>query len=151
MPNQKPPTCQGCPLYGDGLGWVPDVLRPVSTLVITMFPTTYEATRGVPRVGVTVDKYVADYERYAGSEPLSYANVVRCRAQRGTKLPTGVKLREGALFCRQYDIIPPETKVLVFQGEDVVKHLAPDVPKPLTWRGFLLQKGDINHERPNDF
>ena len=145
MPLQKPNSCSSCPLYGDGLGWVPDSLRESSeVLVITMFPTQYEATKGEARIGMTVEEYVRDYEKYAGPVVTSYANVVRCRGQRGVKLPTGAKLREGALFCRQYDRIPPKTKLVVFQGVDVAKHLTPEIKYPINWRGFLLQRGETN-------
>ncbi len=147
MPEQKPSSCQQCPLYGDGLGWVPDLIREsAEVLVITMFPSQYEATQGVPRIGIAVEEYQREYERYAGPVTMSYANVVRCRGQRGTKLPTGARLREGALYCRQYDYIPETTKLVVYQGIDVAKHLTPTLEYPLGWRGFLLARKEESND-----
>lgn len=141
----KPEKCKNCSLFADGLGFVPDLIRETSeVLVITMFPTTSEARTGNPREGMDIDQYVREYERFAGPVTMSYANVVRCRAQRGVKLPTGSRLKAGAAFCRQYDRIPPETKLVVFNGKDVVTHLHPETKNPENWRGFLLQRGEFN-------
>ncbi len=127
------------------LGFVADDLKETSTvLVISMFPTQYEATKGEARVGMTVEEYERDYAKYAGPVVASYANVVRCRGPRGVKLPTGKKLKDGALYCRQYDSVPPLTQLVVFQGIDVARHLAPTVKNPIGWRGFLLQRGLTN-------
>ena len=141
----KPKECSLCVLAGDMNGFVPDkLIEGAPVMAITMFPSQWESTKGTAREGLTVQDYEQQFEKYAGTVSKSYANVVRCRAQKGVKLPTGKKLREGALFCRQYDKIPESTKLVVFVGEDVAKHLRPDVPKPLTWRGFTLPERKEN-------
>lgn len=142
MSRHKPHACANCPLFGDGEGYVEDVLdEEAEVLVIGLCPTTYEATKGQPQVGPTVEDYKREYERYAGSTKMSYANVIRCRAQRGVKLPKGAKLAAGVKFCRQYDRIPRGTKLVVLQGSDVVAALRPDIKAPLKWRGFQLPEG----------
>lgn len=139
MPLKKPASCEACPLYGNGEGWVPDLETPdAEVLIIGLFPSQYEATTGEPGVGMTVEEYATQFEKYAGQVLFSRANVVRCRGTRGVKLPTGKKLREGALFCRQYDRWSPAIKLVVYCGEDVAKHLRPDIKSPLHWRGYTL-------------
>lgn len=138
MPADKPEACRGCPCAGDMTGWVPDKIDPeAEVLAITLFPTQYEATKGIPAEGMTFEEYQKEYQKYAGSVSMSYANVIRCRGQRGTKLPTGAKLASAARFCRQYDNVPSAVKLVVFQGADVVKALRPDISNPTKWRGFL--------------
>ena len=105
----------------------------------------YEARTGRLGTGYAVEEYKRDFESYAGNITFAYANVIRCRGQRGTKLPTGTRLNNGAVVCRQYDQIPPGTRLVVFQGVDVARHLQPDLKGPLKWRGFI-----INSEEKSD-
>ncbi len=138
--KMKPAACQGCPLYKDGKGFVADVIDPeADVLVISQFPTTYEARTGVPRSGSVISQHSNLYERFAGPVKKSYAHVIRCRGQRGTPLPRGKALKEGAAYCRQFDIIPENTKLIVYNGIDVGKTLRPDmgVTQIQRWRGFI--------------
>jgi hypothetical protein len=49
--KRKPASCEGCPLFGDGYGWVPDTLdSSAPLLVIEMYPSTYEALQQVREV-----------------------------------------------------------------------------------------------------
>jgi len=137
--KRKPDTCLGCPLYKDGQGWVPDHINEnAAVLVISMWPSTYEYRTGIPQAGSVTEAYRDSYEKYAGPIPKSYTHVIRCRGQKGTPLPKGKALKEGAAFCRQYDKIPAATELLVYNGVDVGKIMRPDigVTKILKWRGF---------------
>lgn len=138
-------------MYGDGQGYVPDLITPgAEVLVITLCPSTYEAISGRPRTGITVEQWERDYERFAGPVAKSYANVLRCRGQRGTPVPSGTRLRDAARHCRQYDQVPDGVRLIVYNGYEVAKLLAPDVPKPEGWRGFILQRGQHNQEVYHD-
>ena len=135
----KPDICKTCVLYGSGDGYVPDKLDPdASVLVITMNPTQHESQRGYPREGAAVTEYESQYEKYAGPIAKSYANVIRCRGQRGTVLPTGKRLAEGVKHCRTLDVIQSSIKLVVMVGQDVVKSLRPDIKNASRWRGFLI-------------
>jgi hypothetical protein len=138
--RRKPDGCRGCPLDRDGWLFVPDKIDPeAETLVVSMFPSTYEARTGVARSGMVISEYENKYERYAGPIHKSYSHVVRCRGQRGTALPKGKVLKDGAAFCRKYDEIPEATTLIVYNGVQVGKLLRPDmgVTKIQKWRGFI--------------
>jgi len=138
--KNKPPECRGCPLYRDGTGWVADRLdEDAEVLVISLFPSTYESRTGVPRAGIVIEKYEQTYEKYAGPIRKSYTHLVRCRGQKGTALPRGKALKDGAAFCRQYDKIPEATKLVVYNGVDVGKIMRSDmgVTQVQKWRGFI--------------
>lgn len=138
--KKKPTSCEGCPLYRDGYGWVADKINEdAEVLVVSQFPTTYESRSGQNRTGSVIEKYEQAYEKYAGPIHKSYAHVVRCRGQRGTALPRGRALKNGAAYCRQYDVIPEATKLVVFNGIDVGKQFRPDVgvTQIQKWRGFI--------------
>ncbi len=136
---RKPKICELCPLAGDMEGFVPDKLDPeAEVMVITMFPTQWESAKGIPREGISVQEYETQYERYAGTASKSFANVIRCRAQRGVVLPKGAKLSAGIKFCRALDIIPNAVKLVVMVGQDVVRALRPDIKNGARWRGFQL-------------
>ena len=50
----KPEACKGCPLYGDGQGFVPDDLVPGARVaVIAQNPGSDEEQQGTPMVGKT--------------------------------------------------------------------------------------------------
>lgn len=138
--KRKPTTCEGCPLYRDGWGWVPDkIVEGSEVLVVSIFPTTYETRTGIPRAGSVIENHEGKYERYAGPVERSYAHLVRCRGQKGTALPKGRALKDGVAYCRQYDNIPDSTKLIVLNGIDVGKQLRPDVgvTQVIKWRGFV--------------
>lgn len=135
---QKPKSCEKCPLYGDGENFVYDKLHEgAEILVIRQFPDQYEASKGEAEIGMNYDEYARDYQKYAGPVAISTSFVVRCRGQRGVKLPQGAKLAAGIKFCRQYDQIQDSIKLVVLQGADVVKALRGDIKDALKWRGFL--------------
>ena len=51
---KKPAGCLGCPLYGDGYGFVPDEIRPGAPLVIYMQnPGEEEVELAKPAIGKT--------------------------------------------------------------------------------------------------
>jgi hypothetical protein len=138
--RRKPDTCKGCPLYKDGYGYVPDKLdEDAELLVISQFPSTYEARTGINRNGMVIEKYEQTYEKYAGPIHKSYAHIIRCRGQRGTRLPQGKVLGEGAKFCRQYDKIPGSTQLIMYNGLGVGKTFRLDigVTQIQKWRGFV--------------
>ncbi len=147
--RRKPDGCRGCPLDRDGWQFVPDKMDPnAETLVVSMFPSPYEARTGIARSGMTVEAYHDKYEKYAGPVHISYSHVIRCRGQKGTALPRGKALKEGASFCRQYDEIPEDINLVVYNGLQVGKLLRPDigVTKIQKWRGFIYPDKEMEKE-----
>src|SRR5262245_55839483 len=50
----KPSECTGCPLYGDGVGWVPDeIVEDSDTMILMQNPGDDEEREGRPAVGKT--------------------------------------------------------------------------------------------------
>lgn len=135
--KQKPAECNGCPLFYSGQGFVPDLfVRGSEVLQISMYPDTMEQKTGTPGEGMFSDQYYRAYAKYAGQVEVSQAHVIRCRGQIGTKLPTGKAQKDAVAFCRVHDRIPTTAKLIVYRGEDVKRHLRPDVKGE--WRGFIL-------------
>jgi uracil-DNA glycosylase len=60
----KPSTCNGCPLYGDGKGFVPDVLIPGAQLVVLSMSPGKHDEQGKRMVG-----YDAKHPIYEQVEP----------------------------------------------------------------------------------
>ena len=85
----KPPSCIGCPLYGDGLGYVPDELVPgATTLVLMQNPGEEEEARGRPAVGKSgqaMDEKLLPRAGLTRGVNVSVANVLKCRALEPSK------------------------------------------------------------------
>ena len=166
----KSPECAGCPLFGDGRGFVPDVLMPgARVLILAQAPgadeeagrriigmeagrPVYEPCPPQPLVGRT-GWALRGYLGQAGLKPaaVSKCNVLKCRAEivgpKGKKikvndLPKGKMLKAAVAHCTTaYLRIPPETELVVASG--AVAWGAMGGPGSITdWRGFLLEKGE---------
>ena len=103
--DPKPDGCRGCPLYGDGWGFVPDLIPPSPAVVIVGqnpganeedgrrivgydrgFPNT-EPCPPQPLIGLTGYMLRRDYLPLTGltGATIGYANILKCRWQRGEK------------------------------------------------------------------
>jgi len=144
----KPDGCLGCPLYGDGLGWVPGLYpEGAEVAVIGQSPGAEEEAAGVPLVGKT-GKYLDEvFLPLAGLDPKDIArdNVIRCRWQipgkkeKTNELPKDHRLVDGLRHCSQYD---PDygalgIRLIVSMGVVSLGKLAPGL-KQHEWRGHLL-------------
>lgn len=101
---RKPSTCEGCPLYKTGQGWVPPTGGGSNgILIVGEAPGAQEADAGVPWVGAAghfLDKTL----RQAGADRVQFRlhNILSCRPP-GNELPKGVPwVNEAILHCRQY-------------------------------------------------
>lgn len=150
----KPEACRGCPMYQEGVGFVPDEIVPGATVfVLGQNPGEDEEEEGRPFVGKTGQAMISTYFPAAGllrGENVSIGNVLRCRLwewspkfkkKMGTNnLPKGKVLEKSIRHCSEaYLKIPESTKLVVAQGGLAVKALRPDKKFNITdWRGFLL-------------
>lgn len=142
---RKPDTCVGCPLYGDGDGFVPDEIVPGSRVaVLLQNPGVEEERRAKPAIGPTGDMLNDSFLPQAGlvrGVDVSVCNSLRCRwidpatGLKTNKLPTGQVLAGALAQCRQYDRLSGHD-VIVAAGGAAWK--ATSQPGSITeWRGFL--------------
>lgn len=108
----KPDSCKGCPMYDDGMGFVPDEMVPgARTLVVLQNPGSEEERRGKPAIGATGLELDGTYLPKAGltrGQDVSVGNALRCRARgangkRTNKLPSGQTLAGALAHCRVHD------------------------------------------------
>lgn len=154
--NPKPSTCEGCILYGNGKGFVPDTILPHSKVLIKgQNPgeceeqghrvTGYSGSRPVydkaqpgPFLGPTGYQLDHTFLPLAGlsREDISVSNAIRCRWKGGNELPSGKVLKEAIKHCSQYNVVPASVKVTVAMGG--VAWMSLDGPPSITdWRGSL--------------
>ena len=140
----KPPGCIGCPLYDNGMGFVPDEIVPgARTLVVLQNPGQEEERTGRPAQGVTGSELNNTYLPKAGltrKTDVSVANAIRCRARgtdgkRTNKLPSGQTLALALAQCRQYDAWSNQDLV-VASGAAALSAVG-GAGKVSEWRGFL--------------
>lgn len=160
----KPNDCIGCPLYGDGQGFVPDRIPEKAEVVFLLqnpgeneengrrivsydgpgSPVT-EPCEPQPVIGPTGYQLRTTFLPLAGLdfEEVGRANVLRCRMQdasgeRSNNMPTGEIGRQAVEHCtRAYLRVPPSVRLIVAQGAHSWRLLGG--PQPLeNWRGFLM-------------
>lgn len=143
MMFSKPEKCNGCPLYGDGTGFVPDRLVPgAKVMVLAQNPgadeengrrlveyvgrdRVYEQVEPQPLIGASgyalENIYLPRASLYRGG--VSYGNVLKCRAiskagVRTNELPKGDTLRQAVKHCTtSHLVVPPGTSLLVGHGQ----------------------------------
>lgn len=156
----KPSTCLGCPLYGDGQGFVPDEIREVDVLILGQNPGAEEEASGTPFVGKSGQMLMEKLLPRAGltRDQVSLGNVLKCRllepVRNGPRvvdgkrykatntLPKGKVLNQAMAHCMaQHFTVPPallasERPLIVAQGALALRALT-GVTNPTTWRGYL--------------
>ena len=143
----KPPSCQGCPMYQDGTGFVPDeVVEGAPVFVLGQNPGEDEEKLGRPFVGKTGQEMMKTFFPAAGlirGENVSIGNTIKCRWNHSNNLPTGKLLSTAIEHCRtQHLRIPKETRLLIAQGAIALKATQPGNNYSITdWRGFLIPGG----------
>lgn len=153
----KPAGCHGCPLYGDGRGFVPDELRPgAAVLIVGQNPGADEEAAGKPFVGKTgqsMEKFLRD----AGltRDDVSVGNALRCRWRGGNDLPpiTQTITKDALKHCwNAHGRIPDGTRLIVAQGDYAAVTLTGETvsagDKSTGWRGYLRPFKD---RVPSDF
>lgn len=138
----KPSTCQGCPMYGNGKGFVSDEIIPGATVtVLGQNPGEDEEDQGVPFVGKTGQLMIKEYFPLAGlvrGENVNICNVLKCRYNNSNKLPTGKILQQAVDHCtREHLRIPKSTKLLICQGALAFKAMG-GKGSITDWRGYTF-------------
>ena len=77
----KPDTCMGCPLWGDGVGFVPDeVPEGAQVVFVGQNPGATEEAQARPLVGDTGQRWRQKFvARHIPGARVGYANVIKCR------------------------------------------------------------------------
>ena len=172
----KPSACLGCPLYGNGQGFVPDEIREhAEVLFLAQNPGEHEenGTRVVgygtrygsrvtyltepcvpaPLIGPTGYLLEREYLPQARltRNDISLANVLKCRmtvnGKRTNDMPVGKTLQACVTHCtRAYLKIPSSVRLVVAMGAHAWRFL--HGPGTITdWRGFLAP-GDTDTSTP---
>ena len=142
----KPEACRGCPMYSDGLGFVPDEYVEGALVHIKgQGPGKDEESEGIPFTGATGQKMNDRFLPLAGltrGEDVSIGNTIRCRWTRpdGTKtddLPPDDILQVAVEHCRHaHERIPSSVRLVLAQGQVAWK--ACGGPGNIHgWRGYL--------------
>ena len=138
----KPPSCKGCPFYGDGKGFVPSDPGPNKfVLVVGQNPGAEEEATGQPFVGKTGQMQDRMYLPKAGltREDCNFDNVIRCRWKGSNDLPpVESKLFHDALIhcTKAHGTVPPWTKIVVATGDYATYGMTGQ--KMAQWRGWML-------------
>lgn len=140
---KKPDSCIGCPLFGDGFGYVPDEIIPGAPVDCWLQnPGATEEAKAFPACGATGDDLNDTFLPAAGLErgkDVSVRNVLRCRlisnGKKVNDLPRGKDLAAAVKHCRVHDAATRAT-LSVAAGSLAWKMF--DGPGSVTdWRGFL--------------
>lgn len=161
----KPLACRGCPLYGNGMGYVPDEWVPGAAIAIVAQnpgedeergqrlaslpsePERYESHPPAPLIGKTGRLVMRNLMPLLGRVrgEVSLANAIRCRWQRhGTPvndLPPAqtILAREALAHCqRAHWRPPPGTRTYLALGEYAAFALTGCRVNIANWRGFVL-------------
>ena len=165
MPYRKPPTCMGCPFYTTSEYFVPDVIRPHSSVaLVAQNPgeaeehgarivkyeyggsKRYEVTEQVrpqPLIGATGYALRTHYwplTQLGSVDDVSLLNVIKCRPYGKNELPPieRVITREAIKHCLSAHFkLPPAVKSIMALGQ--VSLFALTRQKAVsTWRGYAL-------------
>ena len=162
----KPAICRDCPLYGDGMGFVPDQIVPDSELVVLAqnpgedeeagrqivgweqvghrTHAIYKPCPPLPLIGQTGWETMTKYLPLTGftREEVSFCNVLKCRWKHTNEMPTGVTLKQAVDHCTTFHLkLPPKAKVVLAMGAHAWALLGG--PPPITsWRGYTKPGGD---------
>lgn len=111
--QQKPASCEACPLYTKGLGFVPDKLQPgAEWLFIGEAPGKQEIEKGEPFVGKAgfvlmnwLIGVVPHIKLVHDRKKISFGNTLRCLPPevQGRSYPKGEEKVQAESACRQFD------------------------------------------------
>jgi len=156
----KPSACHGCPFFGDGKGFVPDVINDQAEVFIyaqnpggseergeRWTGTNYEPFPSQPLIGKTGLEMERTYLPQAGLErsQVSLGNAFRCRYRHKDALPPlkSVIVRQALEHCHKaYFKLPAKTKIISVQGEYALYAMTQEgmdkFRKISDWRGYAL-------------
>lgn len=142
---KKPPECQGCPLYDDGFGFVPDEHVPGALVDVWLQnPGAEEELKGQPAIGTTgkiLDSELLPRAGLTRGQDVRVRNAIRCRWNNGrgktNDLPPEATLRAALAHCRVHDT-PGTASVAVAAGALPWRLRQGGSAGSITdWRGFL--------------
>lgn len=141
---KKPASCQGCPLFDDGEGFVPDEMIPGARVDVWLQnPGETEERKARPAVGSTGEDLDEKFLPAAGltrGQDVSVRNVLRCRwrhpgtGKKCNNLPSGKVLEKAIQHCRVHDAA---TGATVSMAAGSLAWRMQGGPGTITdWRGF---------------
>ncbi len=144
----KPDACRGCPAYGTGQGFVPDVIREgTPVLIVGQNPGSQEEAQGRPFVGKTGEMLERDFLPLSGftREGVSLANALRCRWKGSNELPplhhTDIRVAIERCTVAHFRL-PAGVRLIVVLGQYALWAMTGEGLEPnrsiMGWRGYLL-------------
>ena len=154
----KPTSCQGCPLYGDGRGYVPDRVTGGRVAILAQNPGVdeergqrivgydgprmplYESCEPQPLIGSSGWMLKHTYLPLAGLDPdhVDYHNVLKCRWKHTNTLPEGVLYEQAVQHCTQAHLHLQDTVEVVVAHGRAAWEFTQGPGYPITdWRGFI--------------
>ena len=162
----KPDACQGCPLYGDGEGYVADEICEGATYLLVLDSPNKDAINaGRPLAGDLgneyEEKYFARAEAIRGRNPMLIYDYFTEHEWCGEPIPTWsvdngnisiahvlrcdarrltVNERSAIEHCRQFDVIQDAVKLVIASGNLAWETLTEETGKVITWRGSISKR-----------
>lgn len=153
----KPESCLGCPMWGDGRGYVPDEWVPDSKVVIlAQNPGVTEEREGRPmcgRTGELMDTSFIPLANLERGKNVSVANILKCRWIKDGKhvdlLPEGEEYDKAVEQCtREHLRIPDHCTHVVLQGNHALRFATGNASLKITqWRGHHILDHKLGGKR----
>ena len=135
----KPPTCLGCPWYGDGKGYVQDDTHS-GVLFLTGEPDSQEVALEKAGEGHAGKDLQSNFLPLAGlvrGDTCSLGHLLRCQGGEGG---TGSRTLALEHCTRTHPLSPATTTLVVVQGKVAFEYAYGGSAGIHDWRGFLLPR-----------
>lgn len=168
----KPLACVGCPLFGDGQGFVPDSIPDGAEVVIlAQNPGAdeekgqrvigydgkrpiYEPCEPQPLIGKTGYDVRNRFVPLLGTNAVGYANVLKCRwtvdGKRTNNLPVGETLTKATEWCTRVHLKLPAVKLIIAMGALAWECTQGKGLTITDWRGFIGPRRVETHDSVRD-
>jgi len=146
----KPESCQPCPWYQTGNGFVPDETQDSEVFILTQNPGQTEEDFGQPAIGQAgkdMDYNFIPLASLKRGDSCTVGTVLKCRWNKSSDLPGDSAQMVAVTHCIEAHLrIPPSTKLIIAQGKLAFEYahggqLREDDGKLASlsnWRGFIL-------------
>lgn len=141
MKLTKPKTCESCPMFQEGEGFVPDEnIEGAKVFILGQNPEVDEEEQGRPFIGKTGREMEVRFfplAQLVRGKNVSLGHVIRCRWKNSDDLPPSAIKNVAANLCQSLYFHPPaSTELIVAQGGLAWKAMG-EGTSIREWRGYL--------------
>lgn len=145
---RKPEACKGCPLYGDGCGFVPDKDNGSEVTINLSMPNLTEVQIGQSGLGQPFGEIADGYLPLLGQDSVNISHSVRCLQQKRKRtgevygVPFAADFfkskagRAAVDHCRVHDSEPVHSGHILALGEASFAKFGGQCDSLQNWRGF---------------